>query len=162
MTWPIMTSWTSSAGTFERLSASRMAMAPSSGALNAERAPRNFPIGVLAAPTITGVRDLSDIVTSLIELPSLKVNRRRKGTHMNELRRQSWLGPVILLGLVYFAIGLAFGALAGSAASSQMRVTWRLSAWLLSAIAFAAHIWYEHFRRRSPRVATAFHAALAV
>jgi hypothetical protein len=37
-------------------------MAPSSGALKGERAPRNFPIGVLAAPTMTGMRDLSGIV----------------------------------------------------------------------------------------------------
>jgi hypothetical protein len=43
-----------------------------------------------------------------------------------------------------------------------MRFTWRLLAWVLSAIAFAAHVWYEHFRLRSGRVTTAFHAALAV
>ena len=69
---------------------------------------------------------------------------------------------VILLGGVYFAIGLAFGAMAGWVSSSQMRVTWRLLAWLISAVAFGAHIGYEHFRLRSPRVTTAFHAALAV
>src|SRR5712671_6229445 len=60
----MMTSFTSSAGTLDLLSASRMAIAPSSGALSEESAPRNFPIGVRAAPTITGVRDLSGIVTS--------------------------------------------------------------------------------------------------
>jgi hypothetical protein len=43
-----------------------------------------------------------------------------------------------------------------------MRFTWRLLAWVLSAFAFAAHIWYEHFRLRSGRVTTAFHAALGV
>jgi hypothetical protein len=81
---------------------------------------------------------------------------------MDESRLQRWHRAVILLGLAYFVIGLALGALAGSASSSQMRVTWRLLAWVLSAIAFAAHIWYEHFRLRSGRVRTAFHAAVAV
>ena len=81
---------------------------------------------------------------------------------MTESRLQRWLRAVTLLGLVYFVIGLALGALAGSASSSQMRVTWRLLAWVLSAIAFAAHVWYEHFRLRSGRVTTGFHAALAV
>ena len=76
--------------------------------------------------------------------------------------RPHWLRAVILLGLVYFVIGLALGALAGSASSSQMRFTWRLLAWVLSAIAFAAHVWYEQFRLRSGRITTGFHAASAV
>src|SRR6185312_13778833 len=57
----MMTSWTSSADTFDRFRASRIATAPSSGALSGESAPRNLPIGVRAAPTMTGVRDLSAI-----------------------------------------------------------------------------------------------------
>jgi hypothetical protein len=73
-----------------------------------------------------------------------------------------WHRAVILLGVVYVVIGLTFGSLAGWASSSQMRVTWRLLAWLMSAIAFAAHIWYEQFRLRSARVPTGFHAALGV
>ena len=81
---------------------------------------------------------------------------------MDESRQQRWKRAVILLGVVYLVIGLTFGALAGWASSSQMRVTWRLLAWLISAIAFAAHIGYEHIRLRSSRVTTAFHAALAV
>src|SRR5213592_477273 len=51
-----------SAGTPDRFSASRMAMPPSSGALSGESAPRNLPIGVRAAPTMTGVRDLSGMI----------------------------------------------------------------------------------------------------
>jgi hypothetical protein len=46
-------------------------------------------------------------------------------------------------------------------ASSQMRVTWRLAAWLISAAAFAAHICWEHFRPGNSSRATAFHAAMA-
>ena len=81
---------------------------------------------------------------------------------MDEPRQQHWARAVIILGVVYLAIGLILGALAGSASSSQMQVTWRLLAWLISAIAFGAHIWYESVRLDSSRVTTAFHAALAV
>lgn len=71
-------------------------------------------------------------------------------------------GTVILLGVVYLAVGLTFGALAGSAASHQMVVAWRLAAWVISAAAFGAHVWHEHFRlRNSPRI-TAWHASAAV
>jgi hypothetical protein len=81
---------------------------------------------------------------------------------MDEPRRQRWLRAVILLGLVYVVIGLAFATLAGGASSSQMRGTWRLLAWVFSAIAFGAHIWYEHVGLQNSRVRTAFNASLAV
>ncbi len=69
---------------------------------------------------------------------------------------------MILLGVVYFVIGIAFGAFAGWSASNQMRVTWRLLAFLTSGVAFAVHIGYEHFRwGNSPRI-TASHASMAV
>jgi len=71
-----------------------------------------------------------------------------------------WLRVVILLGVTYLVTGLTFAALA--AASSQMRVTWRLAAWVISAVAFAGHIWYEHARLQSSSRRTAWHAALAV
>src|SRR5437879_3402685 len=39
---------------------------------------------------------------------------------------------------------------------------WRLAAWVISAAAFGAHVWHEHFRlRNSPRT-TAWHASAAV
>ena len=53
-------------------------------------------------------------------------------------------------------------ALAHGAGSNQMRVTWRLAAWVISAAAFAAHIGYEHVRLRSSPTTTALHASLAV
>ena len=81
---------------------------------------------------------------------------------MDEPRQQHWARAVIIVGVVYLAIGLILGGLAGSASSSQMVVTWRLLAWLISAIAFGAHIWYESVRLGSSRATTAFHAALAV
>lgn len=76
--------------------------------------------------------------------------------------RQGSLGTVLLLAVVYLVVGLTFGALANSAASPHTRATWRLAAWVASAVAFGAHIGYELLRlRRSPRT-TARHASTAV
>jgi hypothetical protein len=41
-------------------------------------------------------------------------------------------------------------------------VAWRLVAWAISAVAFAAHIAYDRIRLRSSATATALHASLAV
>jgi hypothetical protein len=73
---------------------------------------------------------------------------------------RQWIARVLLVALVYLIAGLAFGALAGNAVSHQMVVTWRLGAWLLSAIAFATHILFDLFRARFTPSATAFHAAI--
>jgi hypothetical protein len=68
---------------------------------------------------------------------------------------------VLFLGTLYFVVGILFGELAGEAASHQMLLTWRWAAWIVSAIAFGAHIVYEQVRlRSSPRI-TAFHVSLA-
>ncbi|MBI1876243.1 MAG: hypothetical protein HYS05_20450 [Acidobacteria bacterium] len=68
---------------------------------------------------------------------------------------------VLYLGVVYLAAGILFGTLAGQAASTQMRVAWRWAAWVVSAIAFGAHIVYEQVRlRSSPRI-TALHVSSA-
>ena len=66
------------------------------------------------------------------------------------------------IGAVYCLAGLAFGALAARAGSPQIRVMWRFAAWLVSAGAFAEHIWHEHRRLQSLPPITALHAALAV
>lgn len=80
---------------------------------------------------------------------------------MDESRQSRWYRWVILVGVVYLVAGLAFGALAGTS-SSHVRVAWRLSAWLTSGIAFAAHIWHERIRLRRSPATTAMHASLAV
>jgi hypothetical protein len=68
---------------------------------------------------------------------------------------------VVLLGVVYSVAGIVFGALAGRAASPELRVAWRWAAWGVSAIAFGAHIVYEQVRlRTSPRI-TALHVSSA-
>jgi hypothetical protein len=81
---------------------------------------------------------------------------------MDDAGRQRWLSPVILVGVLYLAVGIAFGALAGAAASNQMRSFWRLSAYVVSAVVFAAHIAYEHFRLRNPARPAAWHASVGV
>ena len=81
---------------------------------------------------------------------------------MDNSGRQRWLRTVILVGVLYLAVGIASSALAGAAASDQMRSFWRLSAFVLSAVVFAAHIAYEHFRLRNTARPTAWHASLAV
>jgi hypothetical protein len=68
---------------------------------------------------------------------------------------------VILLGGVYFVVGVAFGELAKWAGSEQGQFRWRLVAWVVSAFVFAAHIAYEHFRLRSRTAPLAFRVALA-
>jgi len=82
--------------------------------------------------------------------------------HMDASVRQRWVRAVILVGLVYFVVGIAFGTFANWSASNQMRVAWRLSSFLLSAVAFAIHIGYEHFRLGNSPLITASHASMAV
>ena len=81
---------------------------------------------------------------------------------MDNSSRQRWLSTVILVGVLYPAVGIASAALAGAAASNEMRFFWRLSAFVISAVVFAAHIAYEHFRLRNKARNTAWHASAAV
>jgi len=63
---------------------------------------------------------------------------------------------VVLLGVMYAFVGIVFAVPA-----SHVKL-WRLGAWVVSAIGYAAHICYERFRFwNSPRLA-ALHVALAV
>src|SRR2546423_14505762 len=80
---------------------------------------------------------------------------------MDASSRTGWLRRLILVGVAYFVVGIAFGSFAGWSASNQMRVTWRGLAFLVSAIVFAIHVGYEYFLGDSPR-STALHAAVAV
>lgn len=76
--------------------------------------------------------------------------------------RQRWLSTVILVGVLYLVVGITSAALAGAAASDQMRSFWRLSAFVISGVVFAAHIAHEHFRLHNTARPTAWHASLAV
>lgn len=72
---------------------------------------------------------------------------------------KSWIGVALLAGIFYLVVGIVFGELAGAAPSP---IFWRRAAWVVSAIAFAAHIGYERLRRRHSPAVTALHASLAV
>jgi hypothetical protein len=85
-----------------------------------------------------------------------QLNLRCQATHVDESRRQPWIRAALLVGVAYFVIGRVFAVPTGN-----LRL-WRLAAWMLSGLAYAAHIWYEHFRLRSSTRSTALHAGLAV
>ncbi len=78
---------------------------------------------------------------------------------MNASRKYQWLVVVILVGMVYLVVGVAFP---NPPASNEMQFRWRLAAWLICAVAFAIHIGLAYFRfRNSPRW-TALQAAVSV
>jgi len=81
---------------------------------------------------------------------------------MDDSSRQRWHSTAILFGVLYLAVGITSAALAGAAASSDARSLWRLSAFSVSAVVFAAHIAYEHFRLRNAARPTAWHSSVAV
>ena len=63
---------------------------------------------------------------------------------------------------MYPIVGVTFAIPANSAVSNEVRFGWRLAAWLVSALTFAAHIAYEHFRERNLPLRAALHVAGAV
>jgi flagellar basal body-associated protein FliL len=81
---------------------------------------------------------------------------------LNETGRLRWVWVVLIVAAAYLVSGLVSAALSRAAASSQGRQAWRLGAWVISAVAFAVHIRYEHIRLRSTPRTVAFHVALAV
>ena len=81
---------------------------------------------------------------------------------MNDTGRQRSLSTVIIVGVLYLVIAFVSGELAGAAASDQMQFFWRLSAFVISGVVFAAHIAYEHFRLRNTALPTAWHASMGV
>ena len=81
---------------------------------------------------------------------------------MDASDRKRRFRAVVFLAGVYFVIAIAFGAFAAWAVSNSMRETWNRLGFLVSAIAFALHICYEHFRSRNSPLITASHVAIAV
>ncbi len=78
---------------------------------------------------------------------------------MSPSTSQRWLGPALLCAVFYAASGVILGAMAHGSAT-QVR-GWRLAAWLVSGVAFVAHIGYERYRLRHRPSVAALHAALA-
>ena len=69
---------------------------------------------------------------------------------------------IVLVGVGYFAIGFVTAALSRGAGAGPMHLGWRWVAWLLSAAAFAAQIWYDRVRLGAPAARAALRAAEAV
>lgn len=79
-----------------------------------------------------------------------------EATRMTAPPGRAWFRAALLLGVGYFVIGKVFSLPADHVQA------WRLAAWIVSGIAYAAHIRYEHFTlRNSPRLA-ALHVAVGV
>jgi hypothetical protein len=78
---------------------------------------------------------------------------------LNASGNDPWLREVMLFGMVYLVVGVAFP---NPSTPSEMQFGWRLAAWLTCGVAFAIHIGLEHFRLRNSPRRTALHAAMAV
>ena len=77
-------------------------------------------------------------------------------THMGESRRQLWVRTAVFLGIGYALVGIVF------AVPATHVQAWRLGAWVVSAIGYAAHIAYERFRLQNSPGWAALHVAFAV
>ena len=65
-----------------------------------------------------------------------------------------WFAWALLAGALYVIIGVGFAPL-----SVPSVFFWRLATWMVSAVVYAAHIGYEHFRIRSSPGSAALHVA---
>jgi hypothetical protein len=70
--------------------------------------------------------------------------------------RRAPITAILLIGVGYALVGITF------AIPATHVQAWRLGAWAVSLLGYAAHIGYEHFRLRSAAVSGALHVALAV
>jgi len=71
-------------------------------------------------------------------------------------RRAAWWRISLLVGVFYFAIGRLF---AWPTFNVQL---FRWAAWVISFVAYFAHIWFEHFRLRNAPRMIALHVSAAV
>jgi hypothetical protein len=76
-------------------------------------------------------------------------------THIAESRRRSWVRTAVFVGIVYALVGIVFAVPA-----THVRA-WRLAAWIVSIMAYAAHIACERFRLRNSPGSASLHVALA-
>src|SRR6266702_6660935 len=75
---------------------------------------------------------------------------------MGESPRQSWVRTAVFLGIGYALVGIVF------AVPATHVQAWRLAAWEVSAIGYAAHTAYERFRLRNSPGSAALHVTFAV
>ena len=81
---------------------------------------------------------------------------------MKGTRIKTDLKSTIMIGVLYFVVGVLFGELSASATSRRAFFTWRFAAWVVSAAVYGAHIAFEHFKLRNSPRALATHTAVAV
>src|SRR2546429_9250489 len=70
--------------------------------------------------------------------------------------RQQWTRVVVLIGIFYALVGIGF------AVPVTHVKAWRLAAWVVSALAFAANLAYERVRLPNSPLPSALHVATAV
>ena len=75
---------------------------------------------------------------------------------MPESSRRVWIRAGALLGAWYALVGILF------AVPTTHARAWRVAAWVVSAIGYAAHIAYERFRLRNSPSSSALHVAFGV
>ena len=75
---------------------------------------------------------------------------------MDASHPQPWFRAALLVGVVYVVVGRVF------AVPVTHVQAWRLAAWLVCGLVFAAHIGYEHFKLRYSPLRLAFHTAVGV
>ena len=81
---------------------------------------------------------------------------------MDRTQQRTWLVMVVLIGAFYCTIGITFGFFAAWASSNRTVVAWRVASFVVSLVAFAIQIGYEHFRLRNRPLRNASHASMAV
>jgi hypothetical protein len=78
---------------------------------------------------------------------------------MNTSGKHQWLGAVLLFGMVYLVVGVAFP---NPSASNKLQFIWRLGAWVTAALVFGIHIGLEQLAFRSSPYRTALHVSASV
>ena len=78
---------------------------------------------------------------------------------MNSTEKYRWFRAVIVVSLLYVLVGIVFP---NPPVSDPTQFIWRLAAWIISAVTFGAHFWYENFRLRNSPRRTALHVSMAV
>jgi hypothetical protein len=78
-----------------------------------------------------------------------------------EAKRKTWIRYAVLIGVVYAVVGVAFARFDDYTDQHKLFMS-RLAAWIVSALVFAFHIGYEHFRLKSKPLVTALHTTSAV
>ena len=76
--------------------------------------------------------------------------------NMSKSLRHSWVCMTVLLGIGYALVGILFAV-----PNTHMKA-WRLAAWVVSTIGYAAHIVYERVRLQNSPASAALHVAVAL